>query len=222
MVYFEEGPFFDLPEIYIETYNAGGSESGLISKKMDDCLALCDELGPWCASKSLFYGIEETAFRLKRKTNNVPSERVAVDPIKAEAQAAHLLLFERIQAAIVNIPEQPLDKSTISPKVLALIKVLEEYRGASTDFCGIVFVERRSTARVLCDLVQRWPTLNFIRPGILIGHGVTSKYDQDTVMKVSEQKKTVAQFDMGRLNLLIATQVAEEGLDIRACMLVIR
>lgn len=39
---------------------------------------------------------------------------------------------------------------------------------------------------------------------------------------LSKQQKTVAQFRTGELNLLCATQVAEEGLDFQACNLIIR
>ena len=41
-------------------------------------------------------------------------------------------------------------------------------------------------------------------------------------MGVAQQEKTIAKFRKRELNLLIATSVAEEGLDIRKCNLVVR
>ena len=58
---------------------------------------------------------------------------------------------------------------------------------------------------------------------LVAGHGAESEGAGRSVsMGVAQQEKTIAKFRKRELNLLIATSVAEEGLDIRKCNLVVR
>ncbi|KAJ3038714.1 Dicer-like protein 1 [Rhizophlyctis rosea] len=113
-------------------------------------------------------------------------------------------------------------EADLSPKVVALFQRLKSYKDLPA-FCCIVFVQRRATARVLGHLLRKWEGLEFLRVGVLVGHGVGgSVNDPDAFMRVREQTETVRRFGSGELNLLVATQVAEEGLDIQPCKVVIR
>ena len=56
----------------------------------------------------------------------------------------------------------------------------------------------------------------------LIGHGDIDIMSREAAMKVKTQNKIIAQFAEQKINILIATRVAEEGLDIRKCNLVVR
>ncbi|KAJ3087920.1 hypothetical protein HK102_009973 [Quaeritorhiza haematococci] len=129
-------------------------------------------------------------------------------------------------------PPPPVTDDVIAPKVQTLINILTEYRDNPQQFCGIVFVEQRNTARILHLVVKHCEKLNdFVRSAVLIGHGggrgsgggddKEFKFKQH-MMDVKEQQQVVKQFRTGEVNLLIATKVAEEGLDIQPCMLVIR
>ena len=100
------------------------------------------------------------------------------------------------------------------------MQILECFKDQSENFCGIVFVERRHTANVLHRLMNDIEELDFIKSGVLVGHG--SNEEGDLQMKFKEQNKTIGDFRDGKINLLIATNVAEEGLDIQPCNVVIR
>jgi endoribonuclease Dicer len=104
--------------------------------------------------------------------------------------------------------------------VLKLIQVLECFKEVSEEFCGIVFVERRDTAVVLNYLIKEIDSINFVKPSILVGHGMAA--EGDVQMRFRQQNRVINAFRSGEINLLIATNVAEEGLDIQPCNVVIR
>ncbi|KAI5116563.1 hypothetical protein M0805_001548 [Coniferiporia weirii] len=109
----------------------------------------------------------------------------------------------------------------LSPKLRALINVLVEHR--CDDFQGIIFVDQRQVASVLSWVLHHVAeTKDWIRCGGLTGHGEATNGENLKGMSVSAQKEIVKLFRTGELNLLVATSVAEEGLDFPACKLVIR
>ncbi|XP_042395682.1 endoribonuclease Dicer homolog 1-like isoform X1 [Zingiber officinale] len=103
----------------------------------------------------------------------------------------------------------------VTPKVQALIKILLKYQHTE-DFHAIIFVERVVAALVLPKVFAELPSLSFIKCASLIGH------NNNQEMRTSQMQDTIAQFRDGRITLLVATSVAEEGLDIRQCNVVIR
>ncbi|KAJ3295768.1 hypothetical protein HDU79_008464 [Rhizoclosmatium sp. JEL0117] len=117
--------------------------------------------------------------------------------------------------------------SQMSSKFKTLITILQPF-SADPDFCGIVFTEKRATAKLLSLLLPRCPGLEFVKVDCLTGHGGISrskKYKStvnDFSMEIRNQRKVVGNFREGLLNLLVATKVAEEGIDIQPCSLVIR
>ncbi|KAK8485903.1 hypothetical protein V6N13_028131 [Hibiscus sabdariffa] len=103
----------------------------------------------------------------------------------------------------------------VTPKVQSLIKILLKYQHTE-DFRAIIFVERVVAALVLPKVFAELPSLGFIRCASLIGHNNSQE------MKTGQMQDTIAKFRDGRVTLLVATSVAEEGLDIRQCNVVIR
>ncbi|KAL3355588.1 hypothetical protein AABB24_016655 [Solanum stoloniferum] len=103
----------------------------------------------------------------------------------------------------------------VTPKVQSLIKILLKYQHTE-DFRAIIFVERVVTALVLPKVFEELPSLSFINSSSLIGHNNSQE------MRTGQMQDTIAKFRDGRINLLVATSVAEEGLDIRQCNVVIR
>ncbi|XP_076119648.1 interferon-induced helicase C domain-containing protein 1 isoform X1 [Alosa pseudoharengus] len=86
---------------------------------------------------------------------------------------------------------------------------------------GIIFTRTRLSAIALSQWIQENPKFEEcgVRASHLIGGG-----DQSLVkpMTSAEQKDVLKKFRQGEINLLIATTVAEEGLDIKECNIVIR
>ncbi|KAD5802937.1 hypothetical protein E3N88_14297 [Mikania micrantha] len=103
----------------------------------------------------------------------------------------------------------------VTPKVQSLIQILLKYQHME-DFRAIIFVERVVAALVLPKVFAELPSLNYINSASLIGHNNSQE------MRTSQMQDTISKFRDGRVTLLVATSVAEEGLDIRQCNVVIR
>ncbi|XP_075173379.1 interferon-induced helicase C domain-containing protein 1-like [Anomaloglossus baeobatrachus] len=86
---------------------------------------------------------------------------------------------------------------------------------------GIIFTKTRQSAVALCQWIddnEKFKDVG-IRANYIIGAGSNSEFVKP--MTQNEQKKVIHKFSSGEINLLIATSVAEEGLDIKECNIVI-
>ncbi|XP_058140249.1 ATP-dependent RNA helicase DHX58 [Dasypus novemcinctus] len=108
-----------------------------------------------------------------------------------------------------------------NPKLEMLEKILQEQFGRSSSPQGIIFTRTRQSAHSLLLWLQQQPGLQTldIRAQLLIGAGGSS---QRTHMTPRNQQEVIRKFRVGTLNLLVATSVAEEGLDIPQCNVVVR
>ncbi|KAF4026434.1 hypothetical protein G4228_018433 [Cervus hanglu yarkandensis] len=99
--------------------------------------------------------------------------------------------------------------------------IMEQYSRTEGSARGIIFTKTRQSAYAL----SQWIIENekFSEVGVkahhLIGAGHSSEFKP---MTQNEQKEVISKFRTGKINLLIATTVAEEGLDIKECNIVIR
>ncbi|CAK7565274.1 MAG: Dicer-like protein 1 [Sporothrix epigloea] len=111
--------------------------------------------------------------------------------------------------------------SLLSNKVQRLHNALfdEFTRSTGSKTRCIVFVEQRYTATLLADLFQQESLkISNLRTGVLIG-GSSSDISKNTFRT---QLLTLCNFKRGLVNCLFATSIAEEGLDIPDCNLVVR
>lgn len=100
------------------------------------------------------------------------------------------------------------------PKVNLLKELLKEIYSMNSSVKGIIFTTIRSAVTMLLNSVSN---INGIRAERFVGQA--NKLDRG--MSQKEQLKVLEQFKEGKINLLIATNVGEEGLDISECNFVI-
>ncbi|CAO3569858.1 unnamed protein product [Mortierella alpina] len=173
-----------------------------------------DVLGPWCAASIWKYAIED-----------LKGEFLDAKGYNRESRLQAMATMESIVAGM-EMPQLDADLSMFTDKVQKMVEILRE-NSARDGFCAILFVERRPAAHVLCDFLdecRRFETdlgLGNIRPAVLTGHGSKGDISRH-MMQLKEQRRVLEGFRRGRFNLLVATDVAEEGLDIDRCRLVIR
>ncbi|KAF7323232.1 hypothetical protein HMN09_00103900 [Mycena chlorophos] len=109
-----------------------------------------------------------------------------------------------------------------SSKLRALCEVLLKHFSANSTMQGIVFVEQRQTAACLARVLPLISELG----GILRCGGLFGQNDGGTAFSwlagESSTEETILAFRERRINLIIATSIAEEGLDFQACNLVVR
>ena len=84
----------------------------------------------------------------------------------------------------------------------------------------IFFVRTKVHAQSICKWIESLPIASeySIHPRVLTGH----TRDTGTGVTQGAQQEVMDSFHSGECNLLVATSVAEEGLDVPACNLVIR
>ncbi|KAI9202208.1 uncharacterized protein BJ171DRAFT_515193 [Polychytrium aggregatum] len=122
-----------------------------------------------------------------------------------------------------------IQESDLSPKIHTLLRVLKE-RLTKTDraqFRAMVFVERRSIASIVCQLLNALSSRVF--GDMLKADFITGQNRQKAKLKTAEpsnasskhHRRILENFKSGKINTLVVTQVAEEGVDIPACRLVI-
>ncbi|KAM7268329.1 hypothetical protein ACFE04_010495 [Oxalis oulophora] len=103
-----------------------------------------------------------------------------------------------------------------SSKLLCLIGILSTFR-SQPDMKCIIFVNRIVTAQSLSFILQHLEFLTSWKCNFLVGiHAGLKSMSRKSMNAILEK------FRSGELNLLIATKVGEEGLDIQTCCLVIR
>lgn len=171
-------------------------------------------LGPWCSDRMWKSILSD----LERKMSNMTQD------LDRDALIDEDLALKETHEYVdpIKFARNPdlTDTNLFTPKIAVLIKVLVILATKLPDFCGIIFVERRHTAKAIQALIESLDSLNCLRCDSLTGHGSTD--EGDIQMSFREQNKIIAKFRTGELNLLIATNVAEEGLDIQPCNVVFR
>ncbi|XP_002708086.1 antiviral innate immune response receptor RIG-I isoform X1 [Oryctolagus cuniculus] len=128
-------------------------------------------------------------------------------------------LTRRFEGKVQELETVSMDPSNENPKLKDLYLILQEEYHVNPETKTILFVKTRA----LVDAIKKWieenSKLSFLKPGILTGRGKTS---QTTGMTLPAQKCVLDAFrSNGDHNILIATSVADEGIDIAQCNLVI-
>lgn len=122
------------------------------------------------------------------------------------------------------------DSSTIfensSSKVQELLKCLKRFDEENTNqsMRGLIFVQKRYTARILCNVVRHYfnvyPESN-VSVDFMVGQNSSMRDSVETLIGNKNNKKVLDKFKSGEINLIIATNVLEEGIDLQECNLVI-
>lgn len=118
-----------------------------------------------------------------------------------------------------------------SPKLTKLLQTLAETDPQMGSLhglgklCGIIFVERRSTAVCLAKVIREFNDhFKHIQCHHIVGHNSRSGklLEAGAHMSIAKQEEVLRKFRTGSINLLLATSVVEEGLDVPKCNLVVR
>ncbi|XP_042887206.1 endoribonuclease Dicer-like [Penaeus japonicus] len=186
-----------------------------IKKKIKNIEHLMSDLGDWCVARAIKYEIE----------NLEETEGMEEDPKVREILK---LLKERLRDvyAACELKEKnmanPIENITLKVK-----RLLEIFSKCNKEVFGLIFVERRNTAKILYDLLLEIAKHNsefsFVRPSYVVGCNSRPGIDiRLAELELRKQKETLDKFRKGESNFLISTSVLEEGVDIRKCNVVIR
>ncbi|NXI48139.1 DHX58 helicase, partial [Galbula dea] len=113
------------------------------------------------------------------------------------------------------------DQRYENPRLGKLEEILQEHFQPQGTSRGIIFTTTRQSAHSLLSWLQDTAKLHgqHIRAAVLTGAGYSNQIRH---MTQNEQQDVIKLFRKGALNLLFSTSVAEEGLDIPECNIVVR
>lgn len=172
---------------------------------------IVEELGEWAADFFVHVSIEQ----LKQ----APSELVYSLDDLAKAERNYLIEF------LSQLPVQDFtdtDNIPVSPKLESLITFLDQFD--SSDFSGLIFVEQRATVSVMAKILSIHPKTRDrfkCAPYVGASNHAQRKNALGDLHDVKDQRDTLMEFRDGHKNLIISTEVLEEGIDISACNMVV-
>ena len=111
-----------------------------------------------------------------------------------------------------------IEPSNMSNKAAELIAYLHQHH--ATDFRSIVFVEQRAVVKALAHMLRSIPEIaGLYNIGTFMGTS-TSSNRKATIADLADMREQASDLDAfrsGAINLMIATNVLEEGIDVPAC-----
>ncbi|KAJ0328105.1 hypothetical protein COL5a_005309 [Colletotrichum fioriniae] len=170
-----------------------------------------NELGPWAAE----YYIWEVISRFRAA---VRAQSVWLDTWKDEEKQYLINVLSQVDCQCPS--KEAISRAVLSNKVFVVIEQLLQDK---SDTIGIIFARERATVAVLCHVLTSHDLLRErYRIGAMMGTSQfqAKKKDIWDLSRVEDQR-SLHQFRSGRTNLLVATSVLEEGIDVPACNLVV-
>jgi Fanconi anemia group M protein len=129
-------------------------------------------------------------------------------------RAVSIMLNDARIAKAAKLTKELVEKKVQHPKMHALVEVIKEQLAKNPESRIIVFNHYRDSVGELENELNNLPN---VRAKRFIGQAKRTNKG----MSQKEQAETINEFESNKINVLVATSVAEEGLDIPACDLVV-
>uniref|UniRef100_A0A8C0UVE0 RNA helicase n=1 Tax=Cyanistes caeruleus TaxID=156563 RepID=A0A8C0UVE0_CYACU len=128
-------------------------------------------------------------------------------------------LTEKFQEKELELTALSKDESNENPKLEELTCILDEAYHYNPETRTILFAKTRALVAALKKWIEANPVLSHIKTDVLMGKG---RRDHKTGMTLPMQRDVLDAFRNDKnIRLLIATSVADEGIDITECNLVV-
>ena len=164
----------------------------------------------WYAVALLIYEDLNELHTLKVLENELKADM----PLDAQATPFEKIL-EGYYHEIVSVGQQEQNDSPILKRLADLLA--DEFK-KNCACQGILFCRTRHHVSCLCEWMKTNSHLRAVKAGAVTGHTREGQLG----MSMAEQTQVIDDFRSRKLNLLVATTVLEEGIDVPACNLVIR
>ncbi|CEF64380.1 Endoribonuclease Dicer [Strongyloides ratti] len=199
-----------------------------IRKKISEFVYITNNLGPFTVYKICDFWTGDLKNYKNDQTISVKANYVVeaafdvFDSIKKEytKKFSTMVTFEEIEPYLSN-------------KLKKVIEILETFNKKCIEdpsvfqsMSCIIFVERRSAAYAIFEVLKELKKLDkarfgFIKADYIVGYNNNKSVEETTISSKIQDKK-LQSFRQGSLNVLVSTDVLEEGFDVRQCNLVIR
>lgn len=113
-----------------------------------------------------------------------------------------------------------------SPKMQKLLCFLKQYVDSNPDnkLKALIFVKRRYTAKCIYHIIRRYANAHpkvDIRPDFMVGIHNNMPEAIESILANKCNEQTLERFKRNEINLIVASSVLEEGIDLQACNLVV-
>lgn len=182
--------------------------SKLFKNMLENILLHMDMLGIYGSWKAaLFYLI--TIERLKQQ-----SEEPLVDKILYVISTQLTVIMRMFENAMNGYSEAEKIVLFSTPRMLKLLDIIKNFK---QKLCGIIFVQRRITAKILYyvikALTKSCSSFEHVKPDFMVGLSAnfSERDNAEALYNVKMAKRVMRGFIEGDVNLLIASSVVEEG-----------
>lgn len=104
-----------------------------------------------------------------------------------------------------------LEKNKEHPKVNEIFEITKEEFSSNENSKIIIFTQFRDSATTIAKTLNNFPK---IKAKVFVGQAKKSSGNSSTGLSQKQQKEMIEEFSSGKANVLCATCIAEEGLDI--------
>jgi ERCC4-related helicase len=108
---------------------------------------------------------------------------------------------------IYSRTQELLGKNFEHPKLIKLEEIIKKEQSYNPKLKIIIFTQFRDTASIISKLLNK---ITGLKSKVFVGQAKK----KDTGLSQKEQKHMIDEFSNGEINILVATSIAEEGLDI--------
>ncbi|KAG5875418.1 hypothetical protein JTB14_005316 [Gonioctena quinquepunctata] len=135
---------------------------------------------------------------------------------------------EFLENTVKNLNEKTKIYQSSSDKILTLLEILKEFKTKSKEeLCALIFTERRFTAKVIYYILDALskcdPEFSHVKPNFMVGYNCNPYNDtRESMFSAKKNKEVLNSFSNKGINILVASDVLEEGVDIPMCTLVIK
>jgi len=130
---------------------------------------------------------------------------------KQESKAVQNLVktpeFNKAFVALIEL----IAKKQEHPKLVKLKELIQEDIKENPKMKAIIFAQFRDTVTKICKTLNE---IQGINARVFVGQAKKGEGKNETGLNQKEQQEIIHQFSLGEINLLIATSIGEEGLDI--------
>ncbi|CAJ0586802.1 unnamed protein product, partial [Mesorhabditis spiculigera] len=194
----------------------------VIHEAFNRTLAVLRQCGPWCGWKVAQLMEKQMIAELKQ-------------PVLPDKTRDFLRLAESSMQTIKRILDpqmRPLKtfaafEPYLPHKVYKLVEIFVDFE-KKDELSAIVLVQQRTVAYALMillkNLAKHDKDLAYLKPDYIIGQACGKGFanEEESMALHKRQQDCLRKFHKGELNIIVATNVLEEGIDVRQCNLVIK
>lgn len=111
-----------------------------------------------------------------------------------------------------------------SPKIQNLLRCLHEYVSKpNEEIKGLIFVQRRHTAKIVYHVIKRYAKAANIKilTDFMVGVNAPLPESIEAILENKTNREVLKKFERNETNIIVASSVLEEGIDLQECNLVI-